>query len=431
MTDRVSFDICFNNDKKTKKNINLESGINVIYGEGGIGKTKLAQSLISKTFKGLGNFKLKNINTPKNIQIIDHNPLDYFVCETIEEDLAFGLECNLNDQLQLDQKFKKLKKKLNFISNWNLHPTKLSCGEMQIMNLFSAFSISPNLLVINNGLLYVSNINKTKYLKIAKGLSEVDTNVVWLTSEYSDLELGDTAWELSSSNFCYPNFKYPKYKKNFVTKNSFSLKIKNLKFKYSNSPKIIFNDLSFYDKEMSCLGITGQNGSGKSTLVKLMSGTVSPASGQILLDLDSKKPLLGILDQIPENLYNGLSFFEITEKLLYHGRLKKDNIEKIVYDLSCLGIDIELYKHIPIEEISSYVVKALLTIILFNCNFNLLILDEPTYNFGIAQKVMYSDILSKIKEKKHLIIFSHDFEFLKYNCDKILNIDEVDTNKEL
>tara|TARA_A100000164_G_scaffold368225_1_gene391180 strand:+ start:101 stop:472 length:372 start_codon:yes stop_codon:yes gene_type:complete len=114
MTDRVSFDICFNNDKKTKKNINLESGINVIYGEGGIGKTKLAQSLISKTFKGLGNFKLKNINTPKNIQIIDHNPLDYFVCETIEEDLAFGLECNLNDQLQLDQKFKKLKKKIEF-----------------------------------------------------------------------------------------------------------------------------------------------------------------------------------------------------------------------------------------------------------------------------------------------------------------------------
>ena len=37
---------------------------------------------------------------------------------------------------------------------------------MQILNLFSAFSMSPNLLVINNGLLYVSNINKTKYLQI-------------------------------------------------------------------------------------------------------------------------------------------------------------------------------------------------------------------------------------------------------------------------
>ena len=52
MTDRVSFDICFNNDKKTKKNINLKSGINVIYGEGGIGKTRLAQALASKTCKG-------------------------------------------------------------------------------------------------------------------------------------------------------------------------------------------------------------------------------------------------------------------------------------------------------------------------------------------------------------------------------------------
>ena len=427
MTDRVSFDICFNNDKKTKKNINLKSGINVIYGEGGIGKTRLAQALVSKTCKGLGNFKLKNINSPQNIQIIDHNPLEYFVCETIEEDLAFGLECNLNDQLLLSRKFKKLKKNLNFISNWNLHPTKLSCGEMQIMNLFSAFSVNPNLLVINNGLLYVSNINKTKYLKIAKNFSEVDTIVVWLTSEYSDLDFGDTVWELSSNDLCHPNLNNPIYKKNNITKNSLSLKIKNLKFKYLNSQKIVFNDLSFYGKEMSCLGITGQNGAGKSTLVKLISGIESPINGQILLNINSKKPLLGILDQIPENLYNGLSFFEIIEKLKYHGRIEKDKIEKINYDLSSLAIDIEIYKYLPIEEISPYVVKAVLTIILFNCNFNLLILDEPTYIFGTYQKIIYSDILSKIKQKKHLIIFSHDFEFLKYNCDNILNIDESET----
>ena len=427
MTDRVSFDICFNNDKKTKKNINLKSGINVIYGEGGIGKTRLAQALISKTCKGLGNFKLKNIISPENIQIIDHNPLEYFVCETIEEDLAFGLECNLNNQLLLSRKFKKLKKNLNFISNWNLHPTKLSCGEMQIMNLFSAFSISPNLLVINNGLLYVSNINKAKYLKIAKKFSEVDTIVVWLTSEYSDLDFGDTVWELSSNDLCHPNLKNPIYKKNNITKNSLSLKIKNLKFKYLNSQKIVFNDLSFYGKEMSCLGITGQNGAGKSTLVKLISGIESPINGQILLNINSKKPLLGILDQIPENLYNGLSFFEIIEKLKYHGRIEKDKIEKINYDLSSLAIDIEIYKYLPIEEISPYLVKAILTIILFNCNFNLLILDEPTYIFGTSQKIIYSDILSKIKQKKHLIIFSHDFEFLKYNCDNILNIDESET----
>ena len=427
MTDRVSFDICFNNDKKTKKNINLKSGINVIYGEGGIGKTRLAQALVNKTCKGLGNFKLKNIISPENIQIIDHNPLEYFVCETIEEDLAFGLECNLNDQLLLSRKFKKLKKNLNFISKWNLHPTKLSCGEMQIMNLFSAFSISPNLLVINNGLLYVSNINKAKYFKMAKKFSEVNTIVVWLTSEYSDLDFGDTVWELSSNDLCHPNFKDPIYKKNYVTKNSLSLKIKNLKFKYLNSQKIVFNDLSFNGKEMSCLGITGQNGAGKSTLVKLISGIESPINGQILLNINSKKPLLGILDQIPENLYNGLSFFEIIEKLKYHGRIEKDKIEKINYDLSSLAIDIEIYKYLPIEEISPYVVKAVLTIILFNCNFNLLILDEPTYIFGTYQKIIYSDILSKIKQKKHLIIFSHDFEFLKYNCDNILNIDESET----
>ena len=54
---------------------------------------------------------------------------------------------------------------------------------------------------------------------------------------------------------------------------------------------------------MSCLGITGQNGAGKSTLVKLISGIESPINGQILLNIDSKKPLLGILDQIPEKFF--------------------------------------------------------------------------------------------------------------------------------
>ena len=100
---------------------------------------------------------------------------------------------------------------------------------MQIMNLFSAFSINPNLLVINNGLLYVSNINKARYFKIAKKFSEVDTIVVWLTSEYSDLDFGDTVWELSSNDFCHPNPKNTIYKKNYVTKNSLSLKNKKSK----------------------------------------------------------------------------------------------------------------------------------------------------------------------------------------------------------
>ena len=120
---------------------------------------------------------------------------------------------------------------------------------MQIMNLFSAFSVNPNLLVINNGLLYVSNINKTKYLKIAKNFSEVDTIVVWLTSEYSDLDFGDTVWELSSNNLCHPNVKNPIYKKNYVTKNSLSIKIKNLKFKYINSQKLFLMTFHFSAKE--------------------------------------------------------------------------------------------------------------------------------------------------------------------------------------
>ena len=49
-----------------------------------------------------------------------------------------------------------------------------------------------------------------------------------LTPEHSDLDFGDTVWELSSNDLCHPNLKNPRYNKNNITK-IFIVKNKKIK----------------------------------------------------------------------------------------------------------------------------------------------------------------------------------------------------------
>lgn len=64
----------------------------------------------------------------------------------------------------------------------------------------------------------------------------------------------------------------------------YTIEFKNVSFKYPNSERYIFKDLSFKIKAGDRLAIVGVNGAGKTTLVKLMTRLYEPTDGEILLD---------------------------------------------------------------------------------------------------------------------------------------------------
>lgn len=64
----------------------------------------------------------------------------------------------------------------------------------------------------------------------------------------------------------------------------YCLEFKNVSFKYPNSDRYIFKNLSFKIKAGERLAIVGVNGAGKTTLVKLMTRLYEPIDGEILLD---------------------------------------------------------------------------------------------------------------------------------------------------
>lgn len=64
----------------------------------------------------------------------------------------------------------------------------------------------------------------------------------------------------------------------------YTLEFKNVSFKYPNSERYIFKNLSFKVQAGQRLAIVGINGAGKTTLVKLMTRLYEPTEGEILLD---------------------------------------------------------------------------------------------------------------------------------------------------
>ena len=63
-----------------------------------------------------------------------------------------------------------------------------------------------------------------------------------------------------------------------------NIKVKNLKFDYKNSKKIVLDNLNFSLNKDDKLGIIGSSGSGKSTLLYLLAGLLEPTKGKVIFN---------------------------------------------------------------------------------------------------------------------------------------------------
>ena len=68
--------------------------------------------------------------------------------------------------------------------------------------------------------------------------------------------------------------------------------------------------------------------------------------------------------------------------------------------------------------------RIALIIILTHCEFDLLILDEPTFGLGWTQKVNLLQYLQRYLKQKHIIVISHDIEFVQSICNVVLSLDD-------
>ena len=189
-----------------------------------------------------------------------------------------------------------------------------------------------------------------------------------------------------------------------------SIEFKNVSLGFGN--RLILNNISFSINKNTIHGLLGPNGAGKSTLFHLITGLLSPKSGQVKIAgntaneypiyLRTKKFRVGFVPQ------HGGAFLDLT----LHDNLKaiseivitKKNLrtEKINYLLS--KFELNHLKDVKAKNLSGGEYKKLVISLSLLSDPNILLLDEPFSALDVLTISMLQEIIINLQQETNITI---------------------------
>ncbi len=178
------------------------------------------------------------------------------------------------------------------------------------------------------------------------------------------------------------------------------------------------SDLDLTLKKGEVLGILGKNGAGKSTLLKMVTGVVTPTSGEIKVN-----------GKISSLLELGAAFnSELTgiENIYQHGQvmgLTNEQIEETKQDIIDFA-DIGDHLYQPVKTYSSGMFARLAFACAINVDPDVLIVDEVLSVGDMAFQLKCFKKFEQFKEKGKTILFvTHNVNDVIRNCTRAIIID--------
>jgi len=212
------------------------------------------------------------------------------------------------------------------------------------------------------------------------------------------------------------------------------LKLEKIFFSYKNLP--VLKDISFEIKRGEFFGIAGPNGSGKTTLLKIMNGILKPEKGRVYYEKTvihklTRKEIAKRISYVPQE--HELPFAFTVEETVLMGRYPH---------LGILGIegqrDHEIAKkamekckvlHLRervVTEISGGEKQRVAIARALAQEAEVMLLDEPTAHLDLSSAIEIMNLLKNLqeKEKKTVVIASHDLNLLSNFSNRIMLIAE-------
>jgi ABC-2 type transport system ATP-binding protein len=198
--------------------------------------------------------------------------------------------------------------------------------------------------------------------------------------------------------------------------------INNLSFAYKKQASL-FSELSLNEEAGQIIGLLGKNGAGKTTLLQLISGLLTPASGNIIVNEHNPTKLS---PQFLEQLYFvPEEFIMATVKMRkyvegnapFYPRFDRALFNDLIHQF-------ELDENKVLSKMSHGQKKKFRIAFALATKCQLIVLDEPTNGLDIPSKTIFRQMVAGAMEDDQTIIIStHQVKEVETLIDKILLVD--------
>ena len=448
-----------------------ESELILIIGLTGAGKSsfmKLINGLIPHHTSGILSGEIivagQSINQLKPgqlsgiIGIVGQNPLNGFVTDQVEDEIAFGLETNGIERSVIRRRVEEVIDLLGLQPIRKRSLSTLSGGEQQRVAIASALVMNPKVLVLDEPTSALDPVAAEEVLAIINKLVH-DLGLTVIMAEHKlervihfvdrivlvqgdgQVEIGLPQEIMNKSDINPPIVKVAKHlnltelplsvrelkrvtskwqlpikaiQRSAFRKSQSSVQVKD--FSVDLSGKRVLNKVNLNFNTGEIVSVMGRNGAGKSTLLRAIAGGLNQFAGEILINgSDASKltgkdlvSLIGYVPQEPADLFFASSVKGECEHTDSQNGLVAGSTEEI---LTALSPSININSHPRDLSEGQKLVLALALVLVTNPK--ILILDEPTRGLDYRAKDQLTQILKDVAlNSVTVILATHDVELV-------------------
>ena len=425
----------------------------LLCGASGCGKTtltRLVNGLIPHFFEGKisGKVTIKGMNVAEteistlsdSVGTVFQNPRTQFFNTDTDSEIVFGLENRMLEPEELKQQLERVVTDLHIEKLRGCSIFDLSGGEKQKIAFASVYAANPDIFVLDepssnldfHSVLELKNL--IEKIKRQKKTIIIAEHRLWYLIDIADrvilMEDGQILKDMSMQDFCSlpikqiqnmglrcRNFSEIETNINGKKFSEHTLKLKDIHVKYGNH--IVLQNISFTANGGEIVAITGANGAGKTTLARTICGLLKQKSGNIFINgknLTAKariKKSYMVMQDVGHQLFTDSVKTECTLGT------KTKNESYIDEILSMLSLS-ELKNRHPLA-LSGGQKQRLAVAISLLCDKEILIFDEPTSGLDLKSMREVGTMIERLSEQgKILLVITHDIEFIKTICSRVL-----------
>ncbi len=192
------------------------------------------------------------------------------------------------------------------------------------------------------------------------------------------------------------------------------------------------NHINFEIQEGELVGYIGENGAGKSTTIKMLTGLLTPTSGEVVVD-----NLVPNKNRIENNKKIGAVFGQKTQLWWDLPVIESFRLIKKMYKIPDGEYRKNLKKFSEILELDDLLEKQVKNLSLgqkmrceiaatFLHNPKIVYLDEPTIGLDVLVKERIRAFIKEINKEKNttVILTTHDLKDIEDVCDRIILLDK-------